>query len=317
MTSYILQRLLIAIPTIAGVVTIVFFVLHLTPGDPINLMIPPDLPANVRADRIDAINERYGFDQPIYVQYAQYVRGVVQLDLGESLRQEEPIVNDLMRRIPNTLQLGLFSLTISATLGIGLGIISAIKHGSWADNLTMLGALAGVSMPNFWLGLLLGLWFGLELGILPISGYGGWIWTWEGFKHLILPGITLGTAGAGILARFTRSSMLEIIGQDYIRTARSKGLAYRNVVTRHALKNALIPIITLLGLEFGAMLSGAIIVETVFAYPGVGQYLITGIEGRDFPVVQASVMVIAASFVLINLFTDVLYTYIDPRIRFN
>lgn len=317
MTSYILQRLLIAIPTIAGVVTIVFFVLHLTPGDPINLMIPPDLPASVRSERIDAINERYGFDQPLYVQYAQYVWGVVQLDLGESLRQEEPIVNDLMRRIPNTLQLGLFSLTISATLGIGLGIISAIKHGSWVDNLTMLGALAGVSMPNFWLGLLLGLWFGLELGILPISGFGGPIWTWEGFKHLILPGITLGTAGAGILARFTRSSMLEIINQDYIRTARSKGLAYRNVVTRHALKNALIPIITLLGLEFGAMLSGTVIVETVFAYPGVGQYLITGIEGRDFPVVQASVMVIAASFVLINLFTDVLYTYIDPRIRFN
>lgn len=317
MTSYILRRLLVAIPTVAGVVTIVFFVLHLTPGDPINLMIPPDLPANVRSERIDQINARYGFDQPLYVQYAQYVWGVVQLDLGESLRQEEPIIRDLSRRIPNTLQLGLLSLTISATLGIGLGVIAAIKHGSLTDNFTMLGALAGVSMPNFWLGLLLGLGLGLELGILPISGYGGPFWTWDGFKHLILPAITLGTAGAGILARFTRSSMLEIIGQDYIRTARAKGLAYRKVVTRHALKNALIPIITLLGLEFGAMLSGAIIVETVFAYPGVGQYLINGIEARDFPVVQASVMMIAVSFVLINLFTDVLYTYIDPRIRFS
>lgn len=317
MTSYILRRLLVAIPTVAGVVTIVFFVLHLTPGDPINLMIPPDLPANVRSERIEQINERYGFDQPLYVQYVQYMWGVVQLDLGESLRQEEPIVRDLGRRIPNTLQLGLLSLTISATLGIGLGVLSAIKHGSWTDNFTMLFALAGVSMPNFWLGLLLGLWLGLELGILPISGYGGPFWTLDGLKHLILPAFTLGTAGAGILARFTRSSMLDIISQDYIRTARAKGLVYHKVVTRHALKNALIPIITLLGLEFGAMLSGTIIVETVFAYPGVGQYVITGIEGRDFPVVQAAVMVIAVSFVMINLFTDVLYTYIDPRIRFN
>jgi peptide/nickel transport system permease protein len=317
MTSYIIRRLIIAVPTVLGVVTIVFFVLHLAPGDPVNLMIPPDVPSNVRVERVEQINARYGFDQPLYVQYGRYLWNIAQLDLGDSLRQQQPVLNDLKRRIPNTLQLALLSLMISATLGIGLGVLSAIKHGTWADNATMLGALAGVSMPNFWLGLLLGLGLGLHLGILPISGYGGPIWTWEGFKHLILPAFTLGTAGAGILARFTRSSMLDVINQDYIRTARAKGLAYRRVITRHALKNALIPIITLLGLEFGAMLSGAIIVETVFAYPGVGRYLITGIEARDFPVVQASVIVIAASFVMINLFTDILYTYIDPRIRFN
>jgi ABC-type dipeptide/oligopeptide/nickel transport system permease component len=317
MTAYILRRLLIAVPTVLGVVTIVFFVLHLTPGDPVNLMIPPDVPSNIRADRVAQINARYGFDQPLYVQYGRYLWNVAQLDLGDSLRQQQPVLNDLKRRIPNTLQLALLSLTISATLGIGLGVISAIKHGTWTDNATMLGALAGVSMPNFWLGLLLGLALGLHLGILPISGYGGPIWTWEGFRHLILPAFTLGTAGAGILARFTRSSMLEVINQDYIRTARAKGLAHQRVIIRHALKNALIPIITLLGLEFGAMLSGAIIVETVFAYPGVGRYLITGIEARDFPVVQATVLVIAVGFVLINLFTDILYTYIDPRIRYN
>jgi peptide/nickel transport system permease protein len=316
-TSYIAKRLLTAIPTVLGIVTIVFFVLHLSPGDPINLMIPPDLPSSVRAERIEAINERYGFNQPLYVQYGQYIWNVAQFDLGDSLRQQTPIVDDLARRIPNTLQLGILSLTISATLGIGLGVISAIKHGSLTDNFTMLGALAGVSMPNFWLGLLLMLLFGLHLGILPISGYGGPIWTWEGFKHALMPAFTLGTAGAGILARFTRSSMLDVINQDYVRTARAKGLAYRTVITRHALKNALIPIITLLGLEFGAMLSGAIIVETVFAWPGVGRYLIDGINGRDFPVVQATVMVVAAGFVMINLITDVLYTYIDPRIRFS
>ena len=317
MTQYIIRRLLIAIPTVLGIVTIVFFVLHLAPGDPVNLMIPPDLPSAVRAERVDDINARYGFDQPVYVQYVQYIWNVVQLDLGESLRHQEPIVDDLMRRIPNTLQLAALSLMISATLGIGLGVISAIKQGSLTDNFTMLGALAGVSMPNFWLGLLLMLGLGLHLGILPISGHGGPIWTWEGFKHALMPAFTLGTAGAGILARFTRSSMLDVINQDYVRTARAKGLAYRTVITRHALKNALIPIITLLGLEFGALLSGAIIVETVFAWPGVGRYLIDGINGRDFPVVQATVMVVATGFVLINLLTDVLYTYIDPRIRFN
>lgn len=317
MTNYIVKRLIAAIPTVLGIVTIVFFVLHLTPGDPVNLMIPPDLPSSVRAERIDAINERYGFDQPVYVQYFQYLGNLAQFDLGESLRQNEPITRDLGRRIPNTLQLAMLSLLISATLGIGLGVVSAIRHGGWTDNFTMLGALAGVSIPNFWLGLLLGLGLGLHLGILPISGYGGPFWTWDGLKHLILPAFTLGTAGAGVLARFTRSSMLDIVNQDYVRTARAKGLAYRTVISRHALKNALIPIITLLGLEFGAMLSGTIIVETVFAYPGVGQYIITGIEGRDFPVVQATVMVIATGFVLINLFTDVLYTYIDPRIRFD
>jgi peptide/nickel transport system permease protein len=316
-TSYILKRLLAAIPTVLGIITLVFFVLHLSPGDPINLMIPPDLPSSVRADRIDDINARYGFDQPVYVQYFQYLGNIARGDLGESLRHQEPIIDDLKRRIPNTLQLGMVSLLISATMGIGLGVISAIRHGSLTDNFTMLGALAGVSMPNFWLGLLLMLAFGLHLGILPISGYGGPVWTWEGFKHVLMPAITLGTAGAGVLARFTRSSMLDVISQDYVRTARAKGLAHRTVITRHALKNALIPIVTLLALEFGIMLAGAIVVETVFAWPGVGRYLIDGINGRDFPVVQATVMVIAIGFVLINLITDVLYTYIDPRIRFN
>jgi peptide/nickel transport system permease protein len=316
MGRYILRRLLIAIPTIIGIVSLVFVVLRLAPGDPVNLMIPPDLPAAVREERVDEIRARYGFDQPLYVQYVRYLWGVARLDFGNSIRQQSPIIDDLKRRIPNTLQLGFLSLSISATLGIGLGVISAMRHGSWLDNATMLGALAGVSMPNFWLGLLLMLAVGLHLGVLPISGYGGPIYTWEGFQHLILPALTLGTAGAGILARFTRSSMLEVINQDYVRTARAKGLSQRAVIARHALKNALIPIVTLLGLEFGAMLSGAVIVETVFAYPGVGRYLILGINGRDFPVVQATVLVIATAFVMVNLFTDIAYTYIDPRIHY-
>jgi ABC-type dipeptide/oligopeptide/nickel transport system permease component len=317
MGEYLIKRLLLAVPTVLGVVTLVFFVIHLAPGDPVALMIPPDLPSNVRDEREADIRARYGFDKPLYMQYVTYVGNAARLDFGRSIRQDSVVLDDLKRRAWNTLQLGLLAMLISVTLGVTMGVISAVKRGTWLDNATMFAALFGVSIPNFWFGLLLLLGVGLYWGILPPSGYGGSIFTPEGFKYAILPAITLGTSSAAILARFTRSSVLDVILQDYVRTARAKGLTERVVVMRHVLKNALIPIITLLGLQFGAVLSGAIIVETIFAWPGVGRYLISGINGRDFPVVQGTVIFIATGFVLVNIVTDILYAYIDPRIRFS
>lgn len=316
MGEFILKRLLLMIPTVLGVVTTVFFAIHMAPGDPVHLMIPPETPSAQVAEKEDEIRRRYGFDKPLHVQYMTYLGKVARLDFGRSIRQDTVIVDDLKRRIVNTLQLGVLGLGMSVVIGIGLGVISAIKRGTWVDNLTMLGALFGVSIPNFWFGLLIMLGAALYLGILPASGFGGAIYTWGGLKYAILPSITLGLSGAGILARFTRSSVLDVVLQDYVRTARSKGLRERVVVTRHVLKNALIPIITLVGLQFGAMLSGTVIVETVFAWPGVGRYLISAINGRDFPVVQATVIFIATGFVLVNLLTDIAYALIDPRIRY-
>jgi ABC-type dipeptide/oligopeptide/nickel transport system permease component len=316
MGEYLVKRLLLAVPTVVGVVTLVFFAIHLAPGDPVALMIPPDLPAGIRAEREAAIRARYGFDKPLHVQYLTYLGNIARLDLGRSLRTNARIVDELPQRFLNTLQLGFLAMMVSTKLGVALGVVSAVKRGTWIDNATMFGALFGVSIPNFWFGLLLMLGVGLYWGVLPPSGFNGSILTWEGLRHAILPAITLGTGSAAILARFARSSVLDAIVQDYVRTARAKGLAERVVVLRHVLKNALIPIITLLGLQFGAVLSGAVVTETVFAWPGVGRYLITGINGRDFPVVQGTVIFIAIGFVLMNLITDLLYAYIDPRVRF-
>lgn len=317
MHAYILKRLLAAVPTILGVVTLVFLALRLAPGDPVDMMIPPDLPSGIRAEIAADIRRHYGFDRPLYVQYTTYLANVATLNFGRSLRHDARVIDDLRRRIPNTLQLGLLALFVSTVLGVTMGVASAVKRGTWVDNTTMFAALFGVSMPSFWLGLLLMLGLGLYLRWLPPSGFGGPIYTWEGLRFAILPALTLGMGGAGVLARFTRASMLDVIHQDYIRTARAKGLRERVTIFKHALKNALIPVVTLLGLQFGALLGGTVIVETVFAWPGVGRYLISGITGRDFPVVQATVIVVATGFVLANLLTDLAYGLIDPRIRYD
>jgi ABC-type dipeptide/oligopeptide/nickel transport system permease component len=225
-------------------------------------------------------------------------------------------MNDLKRRLPHTLRLGVIALAISAALGISLGVISAINRGTWLDSATMTLALLGVSIPSFWLALSLILLFALRIPWLPPSGLGDSAWSWDGIKHMILPVAVLALGSAGGLARYTRSAMLEVINRDYVRTARAKGVAERAVIVRHALRNALIPIVTILGLNFGFILSGAVIVETVFAWPGIGRYLIQGVNGRDFPVVQATVLLISIGFVFGNLITDLLLVYIDPRIRF-
>jgi peptide/nickel transport system permease protein len=313
---YIAKRLLLAIPTILGAISLVFVAMQLAPGDPVALFIPPDLPPADSAKLEQQINEKYGFDDPLGVQYVNYLQKLARLDLGESLRQGTSIADDLRRRIPHTLRLGLAALLVSTVIGVTAGVVSAVRRGSWVDHAVMFVALLGVSMPSFWLGLTLILLFSVRLGWLPPSGLAEDPWSLDGLRHMILPVLVLALGGGGSLARYTRSAMLEVINRDFVRTARAKGLTDRFVIVRHALRNALIPIITILGLNFGFILSGAVIVETVFAWPGLGRYLIDGINGRDFPVVQATVLLIAIGFVIGNLITDLLLAYVDPRIRF-
>lgn len=316
MSTYLLKRLLMVVPTVWGAVTLVFLAIHLAPGDPIALYIPPDFPVNASPERVAELRERLGLDRPLHVQYATFIAGIFQGDLGTSLQHRNPVAEGLLDRLPNTLQLGILSLAIAVVLGVTVGVVSAVRRGTWLDNVAMTLALFGVSIPNFWLGMLLMQLVGLHWPILPPSGFGGSIFTAEGLRYALLPAITIGISGAGGLARYTRSSMLDVLNEDYVRTARSKGLGERIVVYKHALRNALIPIITLLGLSFGSMLSGAVIVETVFGWPGLGRYLVTGISNRDFPVVQGVVLVIAVGFVMANLITDLVYGFVDPRIRY-
>jgi ABC-type dipeptide/oligopeptide/nickel transport system permease component len=316
MQQYLLKRLLLAIPTLFGAITLVFFAMHLAPGDPIALFIPSDRSGVNKEELVKEVRHRYGFDKPLYRKYASYLGDMVRLKFGRSIRQDTLISDDLKHRVFNTVQLGLAALLISTVLGIGLGTVSAVKRGTWIDNVVMVSALLGISLPAFWFALILMLVFGLHLRWLPPSGYGGPLYTWEGFRYAIMPVVTLGIAGIGGIARYTRSSLLEVINQDYVRTARAKGLGEGVVISRHALRNGILPVITLLGLSFGDLLSGAVIIETVFGWPGLGRYLVTGINGRDFPVVQAAVLVIAVGFIVGNIITDLLLASADPRIRF-
>ncbi len=317
MQAFIVKRLLLAIPTLLAVMTIVFFSMHLAPGDPVDQMIPPDMEGSAREDMVERIRAQYGLDKPLHLQFLSYISRIARLDFGNSLRTRRAIAPDLRRRIPNTLQLGAMATLIAVCLGVTFGIISAVRRDTLLDNATMVGALFGVSMPSFFFGYMMMLIFGLYLRWLPPSGFEGHIFQWAGFRYAIMPALTLGTASTAVLARFTRSSMLDVISQDYIRTARSKGLGERIVILRHALRNALIPVITLLGIQFGAMLSGSVITETVFSWPGVGRFLIQGITTRDFPVVQGTTLIIALGFVIANFLTDLAYGFIDPRIRYD
>ncbi|MCC6703418.1 MAG: ABC transporter permease [Thermomicrobiales bacterium] len=311
MAQYIVKRLLLAIPTIVGAITLVFFAMHLAPGDPMSLFIPPDLPPARTEELQREVNAKYGFDKPLYQQYIDYVGRLSRGDFGNSLREGTPVWDNLERRIPNTLRLGLTALCVSTVLGIAIGTLAAIYRGSWIDHFSMFISLLGVSVPSFWLGLTLILLFAVRLAWLPPSGLGDGVFTW----NLVMPVSVLALGSIGSLARYTRSCMLEVINNDYVRTARAKGLRERSVMLRHALRNALIPIVTILGLNFGFVLSGAVIVESVFAWPGIGRYLIDGVNGRDFPVVQATVLLIAIAFVFGNLVTDLVLVYLDPRIR--
>ncbi len=305
MYQYIVRRLFLTIPVVLGVSIIVFSIIRMLPGDPARAL------AGVQAtpEFIEQTRVRYGLDQPLHIQYGRFMAGLVTGDLGTSTFSRRPVTTEIAERFPRTLTLASISLLIATILGVSAGIVSATKRNSWFDNASMLVALVGVAAPVFWMALMLQLLFSVHLRWLPATGMGS-------VAHLILPSITLGMASAALMARITRSSMLDVLKQDFITTARSKGLAERIVVYKHALKNALIPVVTVLGLQFGILLGGAVLTETVFAWPGVGRLLVDAILRRDYPVVQGTVMLLAFLFVIINLTVDVIYAFLDPRIHY-
>jgi peptide/nickel transport system permease protein len=305
MLRYILKRLLMLVPVLFGVTLVSFALLQIVPGDPAVLLAGED----ANPEFIEAVRKEYGFDQPVYVQYWRFISRAVQGDFGVSIRNREPVIDLLAQRFAFTVRLSFLSILIAAAIGLFAGVISATRQYSIFDNLSMIGALFGISMPIFWLGLLLMLVFAVELRWLPAGGAGG-------LRHMILPAIALGAASAAVIARMTRASMLEVVRQDYIRTARANGLREWVVIYKHALKNAMIPVITVFGLEFGYMLGGAVLTETVFSLPGVGRLMVEGIFQRDYSVVQGSMLLVAATFVLVNLLTDIAYALFDPKIRY-
>lgn len=305
MVSYIGLRLLAAIPTILGVSVLVFASLYLLPGDPVQALAG-EVP--LERERVEALREQLGLNDPPWEQYGRFALDAIQGDLGTSLKSRRPVLDEILTFLPATLQLTAAAMVFAVIVGVTLGAVAAIRAHTWVDTLTMLLALGGVSVPVFWMGLMLLLVFAVWLGLVPSTGT-------EGIERLILPAFTLGYGAAAIIARLTRSAMLEVLSLEYVVTARSKGLAERVVIVRHALRNALIPVITVVGLQVGNLLSGAVIVETVFSRQGVGRMLVNGILGKDLPLVQGAILFVAVFYVLINLLTDILYAWVDPRIR--
>ena len=331
MFPYIARRVLALIPTLLGVSIVVFLFLRLIPGDPATAF----LRENATAAQVAAFNERLGVNKPLPEQYVTYMANVLRGDLGTSLHSGLPVADEIKRKFPATAELGLAAMLIATTTGVALGIVAAIRRASVLDYGTTTVALIGVSMPIFWLGLMLIYLFAVNLRWLPPSTRGepperlitglysvdfllsadvaGWV---EALRHLLLPAAVLATVPLAVVARQTRSAMLEVLGQDFVRTAWSKGLRERAVVTRHVLKNALLPVVTVIGLQVGALLSGAVLTEAVFSWPGMGTYVVEAINGRDYPIVQGSILFLATIFVLINLLVDVSYAWLDPRIRY-
>lgn len=316
MWTYVTRRVALIVPTILGVVTLVFVLIRLAPGNPIELMMPPTMTGAVAAAFAHKLDVLYGFNRPLYVQYVDYVGQVLRLRFGTSLQTGLPVLPQLVGHFWATLQLALVALALSVATGIPAGVLSAVRRDTWVDAGVMVSAIGGISIPSFVLGYIAIYVCGVALHILPPSGYNGPIWSPGGFLYVILPGVTLAAGAAGAIARFTRSSMLDVMQMDYVRTARAKGLPEWRVISRHVMRNASIPILTVVGLQMGGLLGGVIIVENVFGWPGVGQFIVNGVNNRDFPVVQASAILVAGAFVVINLLTDLAYAWVDPRIRY-
>ena len=304
MLKYISKRIIYLIPVLIGIVFLVFTIMYFSPGDPAKLILGDRAPE----EQVAALRHELGLDLPYYQQLFNYIKNAIHGDFGNSYQLRMPVWDIIKLRFPLTLQLTTFTLLIAVLIGVPVGILSAVKQYSVIDAFSVIFALLMASIPAFWLGMLLMLLFSLNLGWLPSSGY-------EGVKWLILPSITLGFINCATIMRMTRSSMLEVVRQDFIRTSRAKGATEKRVVFRHALKNAIIPVITVVGTAFGSSLGGAVVTETVFGLPGMGTQIITAIRQKDNPVVLASVIVIALAFSLVNLIVDILYTYVDPRIR--
>ncbi len=304
MLHFLVSRLLSAVFVVFGVMCVVFFLVHLVPGDPVEMMLGESAQA---ADR-EALRHALGLDQPLLTQLWHFVSNLMTLNLGDSLYYRRPIIDILAERLPPTVQLASSSLLVAVVIALPLGAIAAIRKDTIWDQTAMGFSLLGLSIPNFWLGPIMIMIFSLWLGWFPVSGR-------EGFGSLILPAVTLGLALSSILARMVRSTLLEVLNEDYIRTARAKGLNESAVVWRHGLRNAMLPVITLLGLQLGTLLGGAVITETVFSWPGVGSLMVEAIQRRDYPVVQVCILLISLSYVMVNIFTDIVYAWVDPRIR--
>ncbi len=303
--AFVARRLLLAIPTLIGVVVVTFLLLFVAPGDPVLQMV------GERADTatITRLRKELRLDQPMAVQFGHYVAGVARGDLGRSYITDRPIAQDLVERFPKTLELAGAAMLLASILGITIGVLTARFPNGWFDRLTLAGTYIGISFPVYWVGLLLILVFAVMLQWFPPSGYGG-------IQFLVLPALALGSRSIAFLARVTRSSMLEVLSSDFVRTARAKGARATSVVARHALRNALIPVITVLGLDFGSYLTGSILTETIFSWPGVGRYVVNAIARRDLPAIQGAVLFLSVVFVLVNLLTDLLYAKADPRVRY-
>ena len=305
MLRYLLRRLLLTLPVLLGVATLVFALIHLVPGDPAQAM----LGESASADEIARLRTSLGLDRPLVAQYGSFLGGLVQGDLGRSFRSGQPVAREISRRLGDTAILAVSAMAVAIGIAIPLGILAAVFRGRILDHAAMTLALAGISMPSFWLGPLLAILFAVRLGWLPVSGSGT-------PAHLVLPAVTLGAALAAILARMTRSSVIEELRELCVLAARARGLSHARAVVRHAFRNSLIPVVTIIGLQFGAVLTGTIITETIFGWPGVGRLMITAINTRDYPLVQGCILFISLTYVAMNLLTDLTYGYLDPRIRF-
>lgn len=333
MLKYTLKRILMAIPVILGIVTIVFVLMRVFSSNPAYLL----LGQRASAERVAELTSYLGLDQPIWKQYVIYLGQMLQGDFGDSLFSGLPVMQEIGERLPATIELALFSVLIASVLGVSLGVICAVKQNSALDRICQVGGLVGVSLPKFWLGLMLIILFAVNLGWLPVSGRfdfmnrpetitgfmildsiitGNWAALGSTLRYMLLPGVSIAIASVGTIMRYTRSTMLETIRQDYIRTARAKGLRERVVIIHHALKNALIPIVTVIGMELGGLFSGSVLVETIFAWPGVGKYIVDGINNSDYAVVQGGCVLVALIAVGMNLVVDLLYGLLDPRIRY-
>jgi ABC-type dipeptide/oligopeptide/nickel transport system permease component len=302
---YVARRILLTIPVLAGVATLVFALIHLVPGDPARSMLGDGAS---EAD-VQDLRTRLGLDRPLLMQYAQFMRGLARGDLGTSFRTSQPVTTSIIERVPATLELALAAMAVALLVALPLGIIAAVRRGTAADHAAMTVALAGISIPNFWLGPMLAIIFAVSLGWFPVSGRSGW-------DSLVLPAVSLGAALAAILARMTRASLLDELRELYVRAAEARGVSRVRAILGHALRNSLIPLVTIIGLQFGAVLTGAVITETIFAWPGVGRLLIQSIGFRDYPLIQGCILLIAVTYVTVNLVTDLLYGTLDPRIRY-
>ena len=314
MLNYIIRRVLLIIPVLCIMALITFFITHVLPGDPVRLMLGDF----ATQDQIEELERKLGYDRPMYVQFAMWLRNILRGDLGESLFLRMPVTKAIIQRIEPTLLLAVFGILFGTLTGIPLGVIAAIRHRSWVDQLAITTSLVGITIPNFFLALLLVLVFGVWLRVLPVAGYRPISQVGLGvIRYLVLPGVSIGFMQTGAIARMTRSAMLDVLRQDYIRTARAKGLAEKLVIARHALKNSLIPVVTVLGFSLAMLLGGTWIAETVFVIPGTGALAITSIMRRDFPVIQGSMIFVALIYMLVNLVVDISYAYLNPRIKYH